>query len=132
MTTKQPIYNPEVQIETIHDTTAQVLIHTTEDKLRLALIDFKTAFAQRNAWHTPLGIFASLLLTQLTATFDKPRLGIPAEKVELAVWVLTVLSAVWLGNALFLLRRCPTVEDLLRLFQRTTAGKTPVDRSGTV
>ena len=63
---------------TIHPNTAQIIIFTTEDKIRNYLHEYTRAGATRTEWMAPLALAISIGTTLLTSEF-KIALGVPKE-----------------------------------------------------
>ncbi len=51
--------------------TGTKVIATTEDKLKLALLERQAILVGRDAWIAPLGIFISILLATITTDFHE-------------------------------------------------------------
>ncbi len=49
----------------------QVIVYTTEDKIRLCLLDFEKKRDRKQQWLTPLGICLTMLVTLVTTTFKE-------------------------------------------------------------
>ena len=57
-----------VPIKSIHSNVAQVVIHTTEDKLKNILNEYTYTQHDSKSWIAPLGIFLTLVGTLTTST----------------------------------------------------------------
>lgn len=57
-----------VPIKSIHSNVAQVVIHTTEDKLKNILNEYNYTQHDSKSWIAPLGIFLTLVSTLTTST----------------------------------------------------------------
>ena len=66
-------------VSTIHSNIKSPLIEITEDKLIVILTRFLQKVRRTLTWSTPLSLFVTLLLTILTADFNKAFLGISKE-----------------------------------------------------
>jgi hypothetical protein len=92
-----------IEITAVHTNFEQVVIATTEDKLRLAFNDHLRSLEQRHGWHTSLGIATATFLD-----FVIPK------QIWQAIFVLATLgSFVWLLRDLYVAWRSPSVEDLI-------------------
>jgi hypothetical protein len=88
----------------IHKNLTQDVIMTTQDKLRLALIEHRDVLASRREWVSAATLSLSLLTT-LTLTQFQDRLGLSADTWR-ALYALSFMAAVfWLGSALLRLYR---------------------------
>ncbi|WP_342804461.1 hypothetical protein [Alteromonas sp. M12] len=81
------------------------LIEITEDKLENILIKHIKRMGTRKGWLAPLGLFISVVLANVSATFSA-KFGIPASTWEAifvlsaigsGVWLLVSLIAMWLN-----------------------------------
>jgi len=80
---------------TIYKNVNQDIIVTTEDKIKLVLIETKESLtAQRDLW-TPLGLLISFIATFVTADF-KDTLGFVKEFWKAIFVILTMGSSIWL------------------------------------
>ena len=77
-----------------HENLTQIVITTTEDKLKNQLHDFKSAHAKVRGWGLPLGLFVSILSALLTATF-REAFGKPAAFWEAAFNIACIVAFVW-------------------------------------
>ena len=57
-----------VPIDKIHTNVSQVLITTTEDKLKIILMEYQNTQINSKSWVAPMGIFFTLLTTLVTST----------------------------------------------------------------
>ena len=57
-----------VPVTDIYSNVDQVVIHITEDRLRLILGDYESRIGERRAWLAPLGVFVTILATLTTGT----------------------------------------------------------------
>ena len=61
--------NDDINI-TVHKNLAQEIIVINIDKLKLILKDHQDALRQKRDWINPLALFITLLVTNLTSTFN--------------------------------------------------------------
>jgi hypothetical protein len=61
----------------IYTNLAQNIIHVTEDKTRLYLIEYRDAIKAQNDWIAPAGILITLIATLIVSDF-KPFIGLEA------------------------------------------------------
>ena len=81
----------DIGTTSFHDTTAQVVFRTTEDRVKLIMKDYDEHQRELNRWRTPLGILISLglqCLNPITAKFGV----LTAEMLTAILWVATVLA----------------------------------------
>lgn len=71
------------------------LIEITEDKLENILLKHLSKLEIRKGWVAPLGVFVSVLLATLSATFND-KFGIIAATWEAIFLLVVAVSAVWL------------------------------------
>jgi|SRR5690554_6300445 len=75
------------------------LIEITEDKLENILLKHLKKMGVRKGWIAPLGLFISVILANISATFDQ-KFGVPASTWE-AVFILAAIgSGIWLVASL--------------------------------
>lgn len=80
----------------------QTPIAITEDKLRLILLQSKTALQSRKDWLTPFGLMLSCIIVLTTTSEFKSPLGI---NMQTLFGVFLVLSSIWLLYDLYLMYR---------------------------
>lgn len=73
---------------------SQGIIHITEDKLKVILLEHRDKSNQVYSWTTPLGIFVSSLLATITSDFGDTW-GIPASTWEAIFIICTVVTGIW-------------------------------------
>ena len=57
-----------VPVSRIHNNVSQVIITTTEDKMKIILNEYQDTQINSKYWATPLGIFITLITTLTTST----------------------------------------------------------------
>ena len=101
------------QANKIHWNLEQVVIVTTEDKLRLCLLKTIDRLDAKRKWWTPLSVFVTLVLT-LTTTEFKDRFDIPAATWQAFFLLLTVASFIWAVVAIWKATRVEiSIESIL-------------------
>lgn len=101
------------------------LILITEDKARLCLRDGIDFMAQRNEWHAPAGVLATLATVMLT-TKPVDALHVPADTWRAVGIMATGLCAFWLIKSLIKLDRSqkPNVDTIIvQMKQRSVKGQ---------
>jgi len=76
------------EVSDVYVRTSQVIIQTTEDKLRLCLTENCQKMEKRRSWAAPFGIFATILFTLVTSNFKD--FALPAETWQ-AIFIITAL-----------------------------------------
>lgn len=93
----------------------QGLIHITEDKLKVILLEHRNTNSQFYSWTTPFGIFVSCLFATITSKFEE--IGkISASTWEALFILCTVVTGVWsicAGIKAFKHRKGRTIDDLI-------------------
>ena len=89
-----------LQAKKIYRNLEQVVIVTTEDKLRLCLHKAIGNLGTKREWWTPVALLVTLVLTLTTAEF-KDRFAIPAATWRAFFLLLTVISFIWTVVALW-------------------------------
>lgn len=77
-----------------YNNVSQGLIHITEDKLKVILLEHKDKNSQFYSWTTPFGIFVSCLLATITSNFGDTW-GISASTWEAIFIICTVATGIW-------------------------------------
>jgi hypothetical protein len=84
----------------IHKNLTQDVIMTTQDKLRLAIIEHRDVLASRREWISA-GSLSLSLLTSLMLTQFQDRLGLSAEYWRALYGFFFALALFWLISALY-------------------------------
>lgn len=110
-----------MQKSCVHLAIGQEFIVTDESKVRLHISDWKNRIEAKNAWHTPLGLAATLFLGFFaTDKFRGFGEWVNADTVKAFVALCFVASVVWLGRSIWRARSVPSqsvdsfVEELKR------------------
>lgn len=78
-----------------YNNVSQSLIHITEDKLHVILLEYEEKNKKFYSWTTPLGIFITCLITTITSNFDETW-GLSPD-TWMAIFVIgTAVSFIWL------------------------------------
>lgn len=100
-----------VAVDRITLNVSQFVIVTTEDKVRLCLDSYEKRSQNKFMWIAPAGIFLSLILALVTATFNDFMFSGDTWK---AIFVLLSIGAAgWLIWSVLMLRNCITIEQLI-------------------
>ena len=102
---------------TIHKNVKQEIIVTTEDKIRLVLIDTKRILTAQRDWWTPLGLLLSFIATICTADF-KDSIGLTKDTWQAIFLILILLCAIWLIKTLLNLYENWGKHDLQEIVKR--------------
>ena len=100
------------QANKIHWNLEQVVIVTTEDKLRLCLQNAIGNLGTKREWWTPVALLVTLLLTLTTAEF-KDLFAIPAAILHAFFLFLTLASLSWTIVAIWKAVRIKVSVDLI-------------------
>ncbi len=98
---------------------SQGIIHITEDKLKVILLEHREKNNQYYSWTTPLGIFTSCLFATITAEFECTW-GISANTWQAIFIICTLITAVWLLYAIICAikgRNGRKIEDLIKIIK---------------
>lgn len=89
----------------------QDVITTTEDKVRLILMDYLKKMEKKKGWLTPMGLTISLTLTLMMSAFKD--FGLTAD-TWLAIFIIgDVVSAAWLVYAVVQSFRSVKIDDVI-------------------
>jgi hypothetical protein len=83
----------------VHDGTSQDIIKTTDDKVRLCLIQYRGIIRARADWIAPFSTLLTFVATLVAAEF-KDFLGAPAEFWQSSFFVSGLATGVWLVVAI--------------------------------
>lgn len=118
MTTQGQLKSQKIGVSTIYSNTELTLIHVTEDKLRLALIEHLDRVEKRKNWHTPLGILLAILLTFLTTDFR--HFGFSKEVWNAFFILCLIVSTVWLAIALRQWAASTSIDTLVDIIKNSS------------
>jgi hypothetical protein len=105
----------------------QAIIVTTEDKVRLCLLEHLSLMEQKSAWLTPLGIFLTILIIFPTTTF-KNFLQLKAEVWQsFFIWI-ALFCAIWTVVSFMRARKSSTLDDVVKQIRQTSIPTTEIDQ----
>jgi hypothetical protein len=114
-----PATQETVVVTQVHRNVEQELIMITSDRAELCLRNHLDRVAAASGWHTPVGMFASIVLSLATSTFHD-TLGLSAATIQASYLLAAVLTGVWSGVAVYRAMTAPaTVEDVLASLKRS-------------
>ena len=113
---------------TIHKNFKQEIIITTEDKIKLVLINTKEILSAQRDWLTPLGLLLSFVATLVTADF-KNILGVTKEFWNAIFVILTLVSSIWLVKALYNLYKNWNQDNLENIIEKIKLKNSDHDES---
>jgi hypothetical protein len=118
---------------TIHKNVKQEIIITTEDKIKLVLINTREILTSQRDWWTPAGLLVSFITTLSTADF-KDALSVPKEFWHAIFVLLTIASVIWLLISLRKLCKNWGQDDLSKIIAqiklKVNSSETAKDESG--
>lgn len=102
----------EIPISKIYENTAQDLIITTEDKIRICLLTHVTYMERRKEWIAPLGLLFTIFITLTTTSFNT------AFNVDPSTWkaifiIGGFLSFIWLIISIYQALNSKGVDDII-------------------
>ena len=100
------------EVSDMYIRTSQVIIQTTEDKLRLCLTENCRKMEKRKSWVAPFSIFITILFTLLTTDFK--NFGLPAQTWQAIFTITALISLVWLARSLYKVRKSVKIEDIIQ------------------
>lgn len=104
---------------------SQGLIHITEDKLKVILMEHRDKNHLYYSWTTPLGIFISCLLTMITANFEHTW-GLSAAVWQAIFIVFIAGTGIWslyAGWKAFKNRKGREIDDLIETIKNDSKPK---------
>lgn len=104
---------------------SQGLIHITEDKLKVILLEYREKHRQFYSWTTPLGIFVSCLFATITADFKNTWI-FSASTLQAICILCTITAAVWsfcAGRKAFKNRKGREIDDLIETIKNDSKPK---------
>jgi hypothetical protein len=97
----------------------QDFVVTTEDKIRLCLINHLSQSEKRNAWATPLGILLTLLIVFPTTTSFQ-KFVVSADTWQAVFIIATFLSFLWFIKSLWESKGSPPIREFFVSFWQET------------
>lgn len=85
-----------VNVSDIHLNVSQKMIITTEDKVRLCLLEHLNQIGKKGSWVAPLGIFIAIGATLVTSSFKENVLMLPADTWRAIFVIMGAISLLWL------------------------------------
>lgn len=105
-----------VPVESIHENISQVVIVTTEDKLRNIFNDYETNLENKKPWIAVLSVFLTLLATLVTS--EPSDVLLPKETWRIVFGGAAVAAFFWLvssaGKAFLAWRNPVSVDDVVQ------------------
>jgi len=112
------VTNQMLQVTVAYVDLARKLIITTEDKVRLCLIQRQRLVDQQHEWVAPAGILVALILTLTTSTFHDFLLP---RDTWLAIFIIALLLCLaWLLRSLWRLRKAPSIDDVVEQLKKSS------------
>jgi len=105
------------QVNEFNLNVAQNIITTTEDKLRLRLIEHLKNREKKNAWIAPLGILLAIVLSFVKPGFQD-ILGLKAATWQAVFIIAATLAFVWLVYSFVQLRKTETIDKLIEKIKK--------------
>lgn len=99
----------------------EIIIVTTEDKIKLCLVEFLGKVASKREWLSPLGIFLTIILTFITADFKD---WLVSKDTWRAIFIIAaVINFLWLIKTLKNIFISCTVEDIMYKIKESSLDK---------
>jgi len=95
----------------------QGIIFTTEDKLRLCLMEHLSGMERKNGWFAPLAIFLTILVVFPTTDFH-PFLTFSADTWQAIFVMAGGISIIWLIRAILAARSSTSLDDVVANIKR--------------
>lgn len=92
--TKIDINEEMLQQSVVHKNVGQEVILTTSDKIKLCLLEHQNIIKMKSDWKSPLELSIAILITLVTADFNKDFLGIKSA-VWQALFVLVLAMSIF-------------------------------------
>ena len=97
----------------VYSNLGQEIIITTDDKIRLCLIEHLSRMGKRTAWITPLGIFLTIGIVFPTTTF-REFFYLSADTWKAIFVIGGLISIVWLIRAVWQARVSSSLGDVVK------------------
>lgn len=97
------------------------IIFTTEDKIRICLMNHLGNLEEKRGWLTPLGLFLTIILTFLTTDFKEWFL--PKATWQAIFIILGFVFFLWLIIAIVKAIKAKTIEDILEVIKKSRISK---------
>jgi hypothetical protein len=102
----------------IYSNLQQEIIITTEDKVRICLMQHLERMAEKKAWLVPLGIFLTILVVFPTTTFH--GFLVSAETWQAIFLICGTTSLIWLVAAFWRATRSSSLDDVVSAIKRSS------------
>lgn len=117
MPDEKGLINPlNVPVDSIHENLSQVVISTTEDKLKIILYDYEKTLENKKPWIAVLSVFLTLVVTLVTS--EPNDFLLPKETWRIVFGGAAVATFFWLVSSArraFMAWRSPiSVDDIVR------------------
>lgn len=83
-----------IQVNEVWDSTHQIIILTTEEKIRSQLNTYLINIGKKSRWQVPFGMLITNITTISTSTF-KPALGLVAESWKAIYYLGLIIALIW-------------------------------------
>gem|GEM_PF-2004268 len=118
------------QSSNVHVNFGQDFIVTTEDKIRLCMLNHASRLANRSAWIGPVSLFVTIILVLITTDFHD-TFGIPKATWHAIFLICAVGTAIWsLVTGLRAWNTATSIENIvcdLKSSSQSTVPATPPD-----
>jgi hypothetical protein len=108
----------------VYSNLGQEIIITTEDKIRLCLIEHLSRMETRNAWIAPLGILLTIIIVFPTTTF-REFLFLSADSWRAIFVIGGVIATAWLIKCVLQARASSSLADVVRDIKATGIMQNP-------
>ena len=105
----------------IYKNVSQNIIHVTEDKTRLYLLEYRNALKAQNDWMAPAGILITLIATLIVSDF-KPFLSLEPGVWKALFIFISLASLYLLVCAIFKARTVRDKSDIESIIQKLKEG----------
>ena len=111
MATKGKYNEITAPIKSVHSNLEQVLIHITEDKLRLVLNEHIKKVERKKDWVAPFSLLIAIITTFATSNFKEALFS--ASTWEAIFFIVGMLSLFWLCNSVWIALTASTIDDIV-------------------
>jgi hypothetical protein len=106
-----------ISVSAIHDNSTAEIITITVDRLQLILVNHEDGIAQRNSWHTPLGMLLGMIVVIFFSDF-RPVGPFSADMLTGFFYFVTLALFVWTILEVRRAKGRVTVEKLVEKIKR--------------
>lgn len=116
------ISNPELSQTIEHFSNIdQTIVHITEDKIRLILLNLIDSLREKDSWSTPFGFFITALITLLTTTSFKPFFYLSADTWQAIFVIMMFISGYFILRACWLCHKNKiTIDEAIQIFKNAS------------